>query len=55
MGLAVLIITVSPMVSLVLFVVVIHPGDACLVCLYSDLFDSKRCVPLKDPLVDWCK
>ena len=55
MGLAVLIITVSPMVSLVLLVVVIHSGDVSLVWLYADLFNCKRCVPLKDRWVDWCK
>ena len=39
MGLAVLIVTVGPIVPLVLLVVVIHSGDIFLVCLYSDLFD----------------
>ena len=51
MGLPVLIITVGPVVSLVLLVVVIHSGYVFLVCLYSDLFDWKRCVPLKDHCV----
>ena len=55
MGLAVLILTAGPIVSLVLLVVVIHSGDVFLVCLYSDLFDCKGCVPLKDRWVDWCK
>ena len=55
MGLAVLIITVGPVVSLVLLIVVIHSGDVCLVCLYSDLFDCMRCVPLQDRWVDSCK
>ena len=55
MGLAVLIITVGPMVTLVLLVVVRHSGDVFLVCLYSNLFDCKRCVHPKDRWVDWCK
>ena len=46
MGLALHIITVGPMVSLVLLVVVIHSGDVFLVCLYYDLFDCTGCVPL---------
>ena len=54
-GLAVLIITVCPVVSLVLFVVVIHSGDVFVACLYSDLLACKRCVQLKDDCVDWCK
>ena len=48
MGLAVLIITVGPVVSLVLLVLHIHPGDVIRVCLYSDLFDCERCVCLQD-------
>ena len=48
MGLAVLIITVGPVVSLVLLVVLIHSGDVFRVYLYSDLLDCERCVPLKD-------
>ena len=55
MGLAVLIITVGPMVSLVLRIVVIHSVDVFLVCPYSDLINCKGCVPLKDRWVDWCK
>ena len=55
MGLAVIIITIGPVVSLVLLVVVIHSGYVFLVCLYSDLFYCKGCVSLKDRWVDWCE
>ena len=48
MGLAVLIITISPVVSLVLLVVLIHSGDVFLVYLYSDLLHCERCIPLED-------
>ena len=55
MGLAILIIAVGPVVSLILLVVLIHYGNVFLVCLYSDLPDSERCVPFDDRAIDWCK
>ena len=55
MGLAVLIMKVGSMVSLVLLVVVINSVYEFLICLYSDSFDCKGCVPLKDRWLDWCK
>ena len=55
MGLAVLIITVSTMVSLVLHVVVIHSGDVFPVCLYSDMCDCERSVSLNQCWIDSCQ
>ena len=55
MGLAVHIIAVGLVVSLVVFVVLIHSGDVFLVCFYCDMFDCKRCVHFQDYWVDWCK
>ena len=54
-GLAVLIITVCPMVSLVLLVLLIHIDDVFLVCLYSDSRNYERCVLLKDCRIEGCK
>ena len=45
LGLAVRIIAVGPVVSLVLFVVLINSGDVFLVCFYSDLFDCRGVYP----------
>ena len=53
MSIAVLIITVGPVVSLVFFVVVIHSGNVFLICLEPDLFDCERYIPLKDCWIDW--
>ena len=53
MGLAILIITVSSMVSLVLRVVVIYSGDVFLVCSYFHLFNSERHVPLNKARINW--
>ena len=55
MGLVVVIITVGPVVSLVLLVVLIHSVYRFFVCLYSDLLDCESCVPLKNPCIDWGK
>ena len=55
MGLAVLIITVGPVVSLVLLVVLKHSGDIFLVCLYLDLRNCARYIQLEDCWIDWCE
>ena len=54
MSLAVLIITVGPVVSFMLLVVLIHSGDVLLVCHYSDLLDCQICIPLKDCWLQRC-
>ena len=55
MGLAVLIITVGPVVSRVQLVVVIYARDVVLGCLYSDMFDSETSVCIKHCWIDWCE
>lgn len=55
LGLAVRIITVGPVVSLVLLVLCMDSDDVFHACLYTDLLDCERCVPLKDCWIDRCE
>ena len=55
MGLAVLVITVGPVVSLMLVVVLIHAVNVLLVCLSSDLLDLEWHIRLKDCWIERCK
>ena len=48
LGLAILIITVGPVVSLVMLVVFIHSGTDFLGCLFANALNCERSVLLKD-------
>ena len=48
-------ITVGPLVSLVLLVMLIDAGDVFLVCLYSDSLNCERCIPHEECWIDWCE
>ena len=55
MGLAILIVTLGPVLSLVLLVVRIHSDDVFLVCLYSYLRSCESCIPLEDCGINCCE
>ena len=55
LDLAVHIITVDPVVSLVLLVVLIHSGDVFFEGLCSDLLNCERCIRIEDCWIDLCE
>ena len=55
MGLAILSITVGSVVSLVLLVLRIHPGNVFIASLYSDFLNGERCIQREDCWIDWCE
>ena len=55
MGLAVLIVTFGPVVSLVLLIVLIHSGDVLPMYLHADLHDSESCICLENCCIDCCE